>query len=271
MNRPGSSGSRRCSRRRRRRASARGRSPASGRETRPLFARIDAVFDDRQDRPLVVLEPLHEGRRAPVHRRREILTPRPSRASSARSSTMPRAAPAAAANSAKGSPLRLATSPQSGAAQRHRAEIGGEEDRQPPAPHPVRQRDLGRDEHRGHHDDPRRAGDEARDHRDFRAARDGEKRQREDRADAFRAPPRPIRPEPGLQGLERQRSDDRAEAEQRPSGDRTAPPRRAAVAGDQRHQRPIGAGEGKEGDAPGSASRRGRDCSARSAGRCSSR
>ena len=35
--------------------------------------RVDQIFDDRQDRPLIVRDPIGEGRRAPAHRRSEIL------------------------------------------------------------------------------------------------------------------------------------------------------------------------------------------------------
>ena len=75
------------------------------------------------------------------------------------------------------------------AAQRHRAEIDREEDRKPPSAHPFGQRHLRRDEQRRHHDDPGRAGEEARRHRQDRLARGAVHHQRGDRAEGRQAPP----------------------------------------------------------------------------------
>ncbi len=182
----------------------------------------------------------------PAHRRRQILRlvrlqlPRPcERETNQR--------PNAGAIEGERHALRRCDLAPHGAAKRKRAEVDSEENRQTPAAHPFWQRDLRRDKKRRQRDDRRRAVDEARDEREYGLARRGEETERGDGSDRAKRG-LPVRAEPFLQPAERERRDDRADAD---SGHELAVDLRAAAALAARHQRQqgeIGAGEGKEGD-----------------------
>ena len=115
-------------------------------------------------------------------------------------------------------------------------------------------RDLGRDVENGQDQRPRGAGDEAGADRDEGFMRKPEQHER-DAGGERRPGDEAIGPELGLQPVEREGAADRADAERAEQDAVMFRPPGHLAARQQRQQRPIGGGEGKERQAPGPKSR----------------
>ena len=135
------------------------------------------------------------------------------------------------------------------AAQRHRSEDDGEENRETPRPNPGRQGDLGGYVETGEHDRPGGARQQRRGASHARKASETKKRQPNRDADCSKSDD-PIGAELLLQPGERERADYRANAHRRQKDAINFRPPRHLMAGYERKQRQKGAGERVHGDGP---------------------
>ena len=103
--------------------------------------RVDPIFDRDQDRPLIVLNRMHEHRRPPVHRWREIERGRGLQ-SPPRGYDHPDCRTRRSKKKGGRHSLDACDLAPNGAAKCHRAEKRCEKNREAPSAHPLRQRHL---------------------------------------------------------------------------------------------------------------------------------
>ena len=148
------------------------------REEGQVVLGVDPIFGDREDWAPIVSHPIEEARGAPEHRWSQILRfaglqlPRPREREADQRTDAGRPQRDRHALSGRDfTPHR--------AAERQRAEVDSEENRQTPTAHPLRQSDLRRDKKGRQRDDRRGAGDEAGDERQNGLTRCGEQNERD--------------------------------------------------------------------------------------------